>query len=136
MAAPGFVQIDQLRRMVAEPTQDTYTDSLLSTALERYPLPDSNGYVSTDALWAGAWDTNAAAADIWEEKAAAYAADFDFAADGGDYKRSQVQTNMLQMARSFRGRRKTSALVLVATPPPDAALGAYPWIGNLAEESD
>ena len=122
-------QIDRLRRMIAEPSQDTYDDATLEAYLARYPLPDATGELTLV-------DFNAAAADIWEEKAAAYAADFDFAADGGDYKRSQVQTNMLQMARSFRGRRKTSALVLVATPPPDAATGAYPWIGNLAEESD
>jgi hypothetical protein len=139
MATPSLTLIDQLRRMVAEPTQDTYTDGLLSATLQRYPLPDSNGYISTDTLWAGAWDANAAAADVWEEKAAAFAADFDFAADGGDYKRSQVQANMLQMARMYRGRRSTSALVLTAQPPPervDAIHSLYPWIGNLAEEAD
>lgn len=141
MAAPTptLTLIDQLRRLTAEPSQDTYTDDLLAAVLQRHPLPDANNYAPTDALWAGAWDANAAAGDVWEEKAAALAADFDFSADGGDYKRSQAHANMLQMARTFRSRRQTSALVLVATPKPDrwdAINSRYPWIGNLPEELD
>jgi hypothetical protein len=125
--------------MVAEPSQDIYTDELLSAALQRYPLPDASGYAPTDTLWAGAWDVYPAAADVLEEKAAALAADFDFSADGGDYKRSQAHAHMLQMARMYRSRRSTSALVLKATPKPeniDAVHSLYPWIGNLAEEAD
>jgi len=133
MAAPGFVQIDQLRRMVAEPTQDTYPDALLSAALTRYPLPDAAGVLPSGTAWAGAWDANRAAADIWEEKAAALAADFDFTADGGSYQRSQAHAQMLGMARLFRARRSTGVLVMTAQPKP-AGADRDAWLGNAPEE--
>ena len=90
--------------MVAEPTQDTYTDDLLSAALTTHPLPDANGYAPTDTAWAGVWDSALAAAQVWEEKAAAFAGDYDFSADGGSYQRSQVYAQMMATARSFRAR--------------------------------
>jgi len=133
MATPSLPLIDQLRRLIAEPTQDTYTDGLLSTMLARYPLPDVDGYVSTDAAWAGVWDVNQAAADCWEEKAAMVASDYDFTADGGSYQRSQAYANMISIARSFRARRKTSVLVLQAQPRPDNAPGLMDWLGNAPE---
>ena len=134
MPTPSLTLIDQLRRMVAEPTQDTYTDALLSAAIARHPLPDNLGYMPDNTAWAGAWCINSAAADIWEEKAAALAGDFDFSADGGDYKRSQAHAQMMGMARAYRSRRSTSALVLRAQPRPETAPGLTAWIGNLPEE--
>ena len=138
MAAPtpSLTLIDQLRRMVAEPTQDTYTDDLLSAALTTHPLPDANGYAPTDTAWAGVWDTNQAAADLWQEKAAALAGNYDFSADGGDYKRSQAYAQYMATARSFRSRRQTSVLVLQAQPRPDLAPGLDDWLGNAAEVDD
>lgn len=133
---PPFTLIDQLRRMVAEPAQDTYSDDVLSEYLQRYPLLDGAGSLPTDTAWTGAWDANRAAADVWEEKAAAFAADFDFSADGGNYQRSQVHAQMLTMARNFRARRQTTALVLQAQPRPESAPGLTAWIGNLAEDDD
>ncbi len=135
MPTPPLTLIDQLRRMVAEPTQDTYTDDLLGSYLAGYPLPDSAGAQPTDTAWTGVWDANQAAAQVWEEKAAAVAADYDFSADGGDYKRSQVHAQMMATARGFRSRRKTSALVLTAQPPPDA-VDRDAWLGNAPEDDD
>ncbi len=130
---PTADMIAQLRRMVAEPDASTYSTAALSGIIARYPLVDTNGYEPDDALWAGVWDLNRAAADIWEEKAAAYAADFDFAADGGDYKRSQVQTQMLALASRYRAKRATTSLVMKATPKPLGAVRLESWIGNLSE---
>lgn len=121
-------QIDRLRRMVAEPTSDTYTDAMLEDYLTRYPLPDSDGELTLI-------DFNLAAAQVWEEKAAAVAGDYDFTADGGSYQRSQVYAQMMATARGFRSRRKTSALVLTAQPPPDA-VDRDAWLGNAAEDDD
>ena len=134
MPTPSLTLIDQLRRMVAEPEQDTYTDALLSAAIARHPLPDNLGYMPDTTAWAGAWCINSAAADVWEEMAAALAGDFDFSADGGDYKRSQAHSQMMGMARAYRSRRSTSALVLRAQPRPETAPGLTAWIGNLPEE--
>lgn len=134
---PGLTHIDQLRRMTAEPLDGSgYSDADLTTYLQRYPLPDSAGAQPADATWTGVWDANRAAADVWEEKAALYAADFDFAADGGNYQRSQVHSQMLTMARLFRSRRSTSALVLTVQPKPAGAPGLMDWLGNAPEDSD
>lgn len=137
MATPTADMITQLRRMTAEPiTSDTYTQADLSAIIARYPLNDAAGRKPTDTLWEGAWDLNRAAADVWDEKAAAVAAGFDFAADGGDYKRSQQYTQYAQSARRYRAMRQTGALVLVATPVPAAAPGRDEWLGNAPEDDD
>lgn len=133
---PTADMIAQLRRMVAEPDATTYSTTTLSAIIGRYPLRDSNGYNPDDTLWTGVWDLNRAAADIWEEKATAYVADFDFAADGGDYKRSQVQAQMLQMASRYRAKRATTSLTMKATPRPASAPGLDAWLGNAAEDDD
>jgi len=136
MAVPSSAQISRLRRMVAESTTDTYTDLDLSEYIERYPLADASGNEPTDTGWTGNWDINQAAADIWQEKAAAVAANFDFAADAGDYKRSQAYAQALQTARNFRAKRETGSLVLIMEPKPLGATRVDEWIGNLPEEDD
>ncbi len=137
MATPTADMITQLRRMAAEPvTSDTYTQADLSAIIARYPLNDAAGRKPTDTLWSGAWDLNRAAADVWDEKAAAVANGFDFAADGGDYKRSQLYAQYVQSARRYRGMRQTGALVLVATPAPTAAADRDAWLGNAPEDAD
>lgn len=133
MATPTAAMIAEVRRKVAEPTTTTYSDALLTSIIEVYPLPDANGLEPDDTLWAGAWDLNRAAADVWDEKAATVAADFDFAADGGDYKRSQLYTQYVQSARRYRAMRQTGALELIAHPRPLGAVRLNGWIGNLPE---
>ncbi len=137
MATPTADMITQLRRMTAEPlTSDTYAQADLSAIIARYPLNDAAGHKPTDTLWTGAWDLNRAAADVWDEKAAAVAGAFDFAADGGDYKRSQLYAQYAQSARRYRAMRQTGALVLIATPEPAAAPGRDEWLGNAPEDDD
>ena len=130
---PALTLIDQLRRLVAESTQDTYDDAALSAVLQRYPLPDTTGLAPDATLWAGSWDVYRAAGDVWDEKAAAVVGNYDFSADGGDYKRSQAHSQMLAMARRFRSMRQASALVLQAQPRPDNAPGLMDWLGNAPE---
>lgn len=133
MATPTTDQILQLRRMTAESTEATYTDAELSAYIARYSLPDVDGLEPDAALWAGAWDLNQAAGEIWQEKAAAAAINFDFAADGGDYKRSQVYVQYMAIARSYLARRQTGSLILQAYPKPLGAVRVDSWIGNLSE---
>ena len=128
--------VARLRRLVAESTVDTYTDIDLTEYLDRYPLTDAAGCAPTDTAWTGNWDINAAAADIWEEKAALVASDFDFAADGGDYKRSQAYAQAQTAARMFRMRRQTGTLNLIAEPKPLGAVRLDGWLGNLAESDE
>ena len=79
-------QIAQLRRMVAEPATTTYSDAALQGYIEAYPLLDQRGeppytydYATPPAQvanpeWIATYDLHAAAADVWEEKAATTAA--------------------------------------------------------------
>ena len=128
--------VSRLRRLVAEQTTETYTDIDISECIGRYPLADASGNAPTDTGWTGNWDLNLAAAEIWEEKAAAVAANFDFAADGGDYKRSQAYAQAKQQARNFRASRQTGSLTMVATPKPAGATRLDGYLGNLAEDDD
>ncbi len=130
---PTADMIAQLRRMVAEPDANTYSTTVLSGIIARFPLVDADGNDPDDVLWAGVWDLNRAAADIWEEKATAYVADFDFAADGGDYKRSQAYTQMMTLASRYRAKRATTSFVMKATPKPLGAVRLEGYIGNLSE---
>lgn len=122
-------QIAQLRRMVNEPTQTAYTDDQIKAIIEAYPLMDSQGELPTiiDASttppgnvpnpnWSATYDLNAAAADIWEEKAALLAAQYDFNADGASYSRSQAYEQYMSLARHYRSRRSVTSIRLIQQP--------------------
>lgn len=116
-------QIERLRRMVAEPTAETYSDAMLAAAIEARPVVDSAGRRPRDTSgvenrsWAPTYDLAAAAADLWEEKAAALAANYDFNADGGDYKRSQAFAQAQKMVHHYRSRVVVSSVPIVRDVP-------------------
>lgn len=138
-----------LRRMTATSISDTtYTDTVLGEYIERYALLDANGEEpqtldtstnpptwTANTNWIATYDLNAAAADIWEEKAATAAADFDFTADGGNYSRSQVYEQFMKNARHYRSRRSAKTATMHKWPDEDSQLD-FGWIGNLPEDSD
>jgi hypothetical protein len=137
-------QIARLRRMVAELTTATYSDEDLAAYIERYPLLDERGqepytWTSTsppiqeaNPNWIATYDLHAAAGDVWEEKAAALAGQFDFEADGGKYSRSQAQEQALGQARYHRSRRCPTSMQMIKWPAETMKPSA--WIGNLPEE--
>ena len=142
-------QIAELRRMTAEPTTTTYSDVLLTAFIERYPRIDANGEdpfewdTSTTPPtrddnddWTATYDLNAAAADVWTEKASAAAADFDFTADGGTYHRSQRYEQYMKQARYHRSRASATTAQLHKWPKETRWGVDMPWIGNLPEEDD
>jgi hypothetical protein len=56
----------------------------------------------------GNWyDLNAAAADVWQWKAAKYADSFDFSADGGSYKRDQQYQHAIDQSKMYRNKAST-----------------------------
>ncbi len=114
-------QIARLRRMVAEPTATTYSDDDLGAIIESHPVPDSEGYWPTDDDWTATYDLNAAAAEVWEEKAAALADAYDFQADGASFQRNQLYANAQQQARRYNARRMIVSVqpVLAASRQPD-----------------
>ena len=110
----------QLRRMVDEPTEDTYDDDLIDDIIETYPLLDVLGNdpqdvdfsttpptISETDDWIPTYDLNAAAAQIWGEKAGAVSDEFDFNADGGSYSRSQKKKQYSDNARWYSSRSST-----------------------------
>lgn len=138
MATPTASDIARLRRMVAEPgATNGYSDTVLSEAIERYPVPDSAGVYPVDedgvanTDWVFGWDLSAAASEIWTEKAAALAATYDFSADGGDFKRSQAAKQAREMASYYASRRYARGVRIKADINP--GIESAMWIFNLAE---
>jgi len=143
MAATA-AQIARLRRMVGEPTDATYDDDAISDAIERYRLIDEQGELpytldtstqppteDDNEDWIPTYDLNAAAADIWAEKAAGVSGDFDFSADGGRYTRSQVYEQYMKQSRYYRARR--SAATIRMHKSPEEGEDVRYWIANLPE---
>lgn len=137
-------QIARVRRMAAEPTANTYTDADIQGYIEAYPLLDERGQApytwntateppAQDANedWIPTYDLHAAAADIWDEKAALLASRFDFSADGGNYSRSQEYEQAMKQARYHRSRRSSKTMTMHVWPGRD---DSTPWIGNQPEE--
>lgn len=130
MAATA-AQIEQLRRMVAEPSFETYNDADIQGYIESYPTLDELGhepfywnYTTTppskvaNPEWIPTYDLNAAAAAIWLEKAAVLASDYDFSADGGNFSRSQAYQQAMNQSRHYHSRRKPGTITLVPAPIP------------------
>ena len=139
-------QVARLRRMVNESTTETYSDDLLAEYIERYPCVDERGEApytwdtsdeppteDENEDWLPTYDLNAAAADVWEEKAAVLAGDYDFSGDGASFKRSQGYEQHMRQARFYRSRRNPRTVT--QRPEPDQAEDVI-WIGNLAEVDD
>lgn len=118
MAATAAM-VAELRRMVSEPDATTYDDDTLELYIERYPVLDVLGRnpieisyltspptLSEDADWIPTYDLHAAAADIWQEKSATVAQDYNFTADGGTLARGDVQEQYNKQARFHMSRRK------------------------------
>ena len=117
--------------MCAEPTTATYSDVTLAAYIERYPLTDARGKepytwdVSTmppsqidNEAWVQTYDLHAAAADVWNEKAAALAHLYDFSADGGSYSRSQGVAQAQAQARYHLARRNLNTIRLTMADGP------------------
>lgn len=124
--------VARLRRMVAEPTDATYKDEDLAQAIENHPLVDARGeaplveggeliggtagVLEENPYWEATYDLNAAAADIWEEKAAALVGDYDFRAGDNQFNRSQAHLQAMRQARHFRSRRSPGTYQLRPEP--------------------
>lgn len=126
-------QIAKVRRMVNEPTETTYDDDTVEEYIEEYPLTDARGevpYIESTTTpgtldenpdWIATYDLNAAAADIWGEKASILSQDYDFAADGAKYTRSQAYEQAMKQARYYRARRSVTTITQFPQPLLDAS---------------
>ena len=101
--------VARLRRMIAEPTTGSppgpYTDADLVAAIERYPVPDPEDVYPDEDGWIPSYDLAMAASEIWSEKAANVAANYDFSAGDESFSKSQQYTHALQQARYWQAKR-------------------------------
>ena len=67
---------------------------------------------SANSAWVASYDLHAAAAEWWEKQAAEAAGKFDFEADGGSYKRSQLIEQAERMIRYHRSRRQAAGRLI------------------------
>lgn len=141
-------QVNQLRRMTAELSQDSYSDVLLENCIGRQAIRDRKGQEPTlwdsstippsstvNPYWIPTYDLNAAAAEIWLEKAAQLADRIDLLADGSRYSSSQLYEHAQRMARHYGSRRAKKSQALT---PSQLTTGLTNrdrplWIGNLPE---
>lgn len=121
-------EIAQLRRMINEPTTATYSDATLEDYIEAHAVADERGvqpfemdFSTTPPTrtaveqWIATYDLNAAAAQLWEEKAAAVASGFAFTADGATHHRDQRYQQYMQMAQRYRSKSVPGALKFAST---------------------
>jgi hypothetical protein len=103
--------------MVNEPLSATYDDTSLNEYIEEHAVIDSDGYEPDEDDWTETYDLNAAAADIWEEKAAALVGEMDFSADGGQFSASQLYEQAKKQAAYYRSRSRIKSIELKPDRP-------------------
>lgn len=128
--------ITRLRRMINELGTTPYSDTLLAEFIERYPVTDPDGNTPDESDWTATYDLHAAAADVWQEKAAKVAADYSFSADGNSLQRSQVYEQYMNQVRYHSARRKVRFVKHEQAPPLRTSLTNESWIINAAEDDD
>ena len=101
-------QIAEVRRLVNEPTQTPYADALITSMLEKYP----RGIKDEDDEFTD-YDENLASADIWFEKAAVVAVDYDTTTDGAGLKRSQVYNQFIMQGKMLQQRSAGTSIPIV-----------------------
>jgi hypothetical protein len=118
--------ISQVRRMTAEPNDAApYTDAVLTSIIEQYPLIDSLGEEpfttegDPNPDWTPTYDLSAAAAQVWSEKAGILAGGFDFSTADQSFKRSQAYQQAIAQARYWQARRALKTIHARPHPKPN-----------------
>jgi len=133
-------QIAELRLMVDEPTDDTYDSDALAAYIEDHPILDERGEspygwdVSTSPPtkedndnWIPTYDLNAAAARIWEHKAAAIAEKYSTDTDGRLLHRSHLYEHYMRQTRHYAARRTLGTITMHVAPRIKASVS---WRAN------
>lgn len=137
--------IARLRRMISDP-RFTLDNDALSEVIERYPLTDERGVEpywwdtstepptrTTTSGWIPTFDLHAAAADLWEERAASVRAALpDQMAD--QKRQQQLYDQYMTNVRYHQSRRIAHTITL--QPSPARNWRGNTFVGNLAEQDD
>ena len=106
-------QINRLRRRT-DVSAEEYSDAELAAFLEECAVRDARGHEPGEAAWTPTYDEALAAANVWAEKAAVLAADYDLSADGASLSRSQAYEMARRQVRYWLSRRKGRTVRLYA----------------------
>ena len=141
-------QIARIRLMVDEPATATYGDAIVQGYIEEFPVLDERGEIpytwdtsttppskKVNAGWIPTYDLHAAAAAIWEQKAATAQSNYSFSADGVNHSRNQVFENCMKQA-AYHTARKRAKTARFHPYPPQGSKSETVWIGNLAEDNN
>lgn len=100
-------EIDLVRKYANDPElTGLYSDNEIQSVIEAHPL-------GTDPE---TYDLKHAAADIWDMKAAKFAEQVSFSADGASFQLSNKFKQAQEMSRYYRSRRKTRDVTVVSGP--------------------
>lgn len=120
----------ELRRMVDEEDHSNgYGDNVLDEIIGQYALLDERGQLpytydfsttppqrEANEDWMPVYDLHAAAAKIWQEKAAKKAELYMFSADGGQFMRNQIHEMAMKQAAFHLSRRAPKSRRMFVSP--------------------
>jgi len=110
------VLVAQLRRMIVEPTEATYTSVDLWGMIEESSVRDSEGRAPGSNSWVATYNVFQVASDIWAEKAGALVMQHDFSADGGKFSRSQMHAHAIKMSQYYASKSKVTSIRILQEP--------------------
>src|SRR5688572_12149847 len=134
--APSNTDIKRLRRMVNELDDTIYKDEDIASYLGMYPTVDSEGRSSDEDEWVEGYDLHAAAANIWEEKAALVSSKHDFTADGASYSSNQMYENYMDQSRYHAARARITTKKVVKRPAETDSTLHLGYIANMTLSDD
>jgi hypothetical protein len=124
----------------------TYLDAAIQAYIEEYPTVDERGIdpywwnsattpptKTMNTGWIPTYDLHAAAADIWEQKAATLSASVDTSSPAGAKTNSQLYEQAMKLARFHKSQRNPRTIA--QRMKPDIHLTSE-VIGNLAEQDE
>jgi hypothetical protein len=89
---------------------EDYTVETLRDILASNAVSDSEGRGTSDPDWELTIDIYAAAAEVWEEKGAHVALDFDFSGGDASFSRTSTHTHAMRQARYYRNRARAKTI--------------------------
>jgi hypothetical protein len=78
-------------------------DQLQLIADDSAKVPDSSGFAPSHASYTDTYDLFRAASEAWRWKAGIVAENYDFIAEGGEFKRAQVYAHYMEQSKRYAG---------------------------------
>lgn len=106
--------VARVTRLGATASRPAISVADVNSIVASYPLPDAAGLVSSQVGWVPNYDANAAIAEVYAQKAALVAGDFNFTADDASYDKADLLAHMLEMRDMYAAKAYTATGVSAA----------------------